>query len=198
MFKQLLTSLLLIGTTSAMAQEFHFSAGYNGSNVSKAGDEHWVGKAGYQFGADVLIGDRWFLKPGLHFVVRNLYYSYSNGVDINAQEYKYTSRLLSVPVMLGINLMDPAEKSSFNVYAMGGPTALISMNADLDNDNVDVQTQAAQWYIGFAAGAEAGPVFIEGGYNAAMTNVFKGNEFQTNPKVNEVYGIVGLRLMLAR
>ena len=198
MRKQLLCSLLLISASGAIAQEFHLSGGYNGSNVREAGAENWVGRAGYQFGADVLLGQRWFVKPGIHFMVRNLNYTYSDGTDINAIEYKYTSRMLSIPVMLGLNLMDPATDPEINAYVMGGPTALMHLNADLNNSSLTAETSKTQWYLGFAGGLEASFLFAEAGYNIAMTNVFKGKEFQTNPEVNYVYALLGVRLRLAK
>ncbi|MBL0127622.1 MAG: PorT family protein [Flavobacteriales bacterium] len=199
MRKLLLCSLLLLGATGAMAQEFRFSAGYNASNVREAGDEHWIGRGGYQFGIDALLGNnRLFVKPGMHFLVRNLRYTYSNGTDVVAQDYTYTSRSLSVPVMLGARLIDPATDPKVNLYVMGGPTALISLSADLDNNSLDVKTNGTQWYLGFGAGVIAKFLFIEGGYNAAMSNVFKGDDFSKNPKVNYMYGIIGVRLVLAK
>ncbi len=199
MRKHLLCSLLLLGATGAMAQEFRLSAGYNGSNVTKSGDENWVGKAGYQFGLDALIGNHHlFVKPGLHFLVRNLRYSYSNGIDVVAQDYRYTSRSLSIPIMVGVRVLDPVDDALVNAYVLGGPTALIALSADLDNNSLDIETQGAQWYLGFGAGLTAKFLFLEGGYNAAMSNVFKGNDFNTNPRVNYVYGIIGVRLVLAK
>jgi hypothetical protein len=93
--------------------------------------------------------------------------------------------------------MDPAEDPGFNVYVMGGPTALMNLSADLDNDELSVETRGTQWYLGAAGGLSFGFLFIEGGYNAAMSNVFKGESFETNPKVNHGYAIAGLRLRLA-
>jgi len=198
MRKTLLCSLLLFGATGAMAQEFHFSGGYNGSNVREAGNELWVGKAGYQFGADVLIGNRAFVKPGVHFLVRNLNYTFSNGTDVTAQNYTYTGRSLSVPVMVGLRLLDPANDTPVNVYIQGGPTALIALSTKLGNDELTVETTGTQWYIGFGGGVTFSFLFVEAGYNAAMTNVFKGEEFNTNPKVNFMYASAGVRLMLAK
>ncbi len=177
--------------------------GYNGSNVSKAGDESWVGRAGYQFGADVTIGSRWFLKPGIEFMVRNLNYSWA-GTDANGNpatsdhEFDYTSRSLRVPVMLGLHLMDPADDPAVNIYLMGGPSALMNLNANLNNNQLNVETNSNQWYIGFGGGLELGFLFVEAGYDVAMSNVFKGNEFKTNPKVNFVHANAGIRLRLAR
>ncbi|MEZ4740321.1 MAG: porin family protein [Flavobacteriales bacterium] len=189
---------MLLISMASNGQEIHLSGGYNGSNVQEAGDEQWSGLAGYQFGADVLLGDRWFVKPGIHFLVRNLNYSYADAVGATQQEYEYTSRSLAIPLMLGRNLLDPSSDPSINLYVMGGPTALFGLNTDLDNNALTVETNSTQWYLGFGAGLHLGIFFVEGGYDVAMTNVFNGDEFETNPKVNYLHAIAGVRLQLAR
>lgn len=185
------------------AQEIRLYGGYNGSNVKKAGDEHWTGRSGYQFGADLLLGDQWFLMPGIEFLVRNVNYTYAGTspdgtIHYPSQEYKYTSNSLRIPVMLGLNLFDPATDPAVNIYIMGGPSALMNLNADLDNNELHVETNHTQWYLGFGGGLEMGFLFLEAGYDAAMSNVFKGNDFHTNPKVNFVHINAGLRLRLAK
>lgn len=187
----------------ASAQEVHLYGGYNASKVSKAGEEGWIGKAGYQFGADLMIGDRWFVKPGVEFLVRNLNYTYAgtlpDGTVVGTdQEFQYTSRSLRVPVMLGIHLMDPSDEPAVNAYLMAGPSALMSLSADLHNNALDVETTGTQWQIGFGAGVEFGFLFLEGGYDIGMSNVFKGDTFRTNPKANFLHLNAGLRLRLAR
>ncbi len=196
--RKLLPLSLLLVALPCTAQEFRLSGGYNGSNVAEAGRERWSGRAGYQFGADLVLGRQWFLKPGVHLLVRNLNYTYSGLADVPAQEYRYTSRSLSVPLMLGVHLMDPADDPAVNIYALGGPTALFNLDADLDNDALNVETSAAQWYLGFGAGLSLGFLFVEGGYNVAMSNVFEGATFDTNPRVNNAYAIAGLRLRLTQ
>ena len=201
--KLLLAIALVTAVAAADAQEFRFSAGYNGSNVREAGDERWAGRAGYQFGAELLLGGKWFVRPGAHFQVRNLNYTLA-GVDANGEatgtetEFRYTSRLLRVPLSVGVHLLDRDNDAPVNVYLLGGPTALFNMNADLDNDQLEVETSATQWYFGFGGGLELGPLFVEGGYDVAMTDVFHGDAFRTNPQVNQVYAVAGLRLQLAR
>ena len=194
--------IALIPTLSS-AQEIRLYGGYNGSNVAKAGTEKWVGRAGYQFGADFIIGSRWFLKPGVEFMVRNLNYSLAgtapDGTTIMPDtEFDYTSRSIRVPVMLGVHLMDPADEPVVNAYLMGGPSALMNLNAKLNNDALTVKTNATQWYIGFGGGLEFGFLFVEAGYDIAMNNVFKGDDFTTNPKVNFIHANAGVRLKLAQ
>ena len=180
------------------AQELHLSGGYNGSNVQEAGDEGWTGRGGYQFGADLRLGQRWFLEPGVHFMVRNLNYTYVTAPEIPAQEFRYTSQSLRVPLMLGRNLMDPASEPAFNVSILGGPTALIGLSSDLDQDELTVETRGTQWYLGFAGEVQLGFLFVKGGYDVAMSNVFKGEDFDTNPKVNFYHLAAGIRLKLAQ
>lgn len=205
MFKSIVIPMIVVlaSTSVLRAQEFRFGVGYNGSNVEKAGDEQWIGKAGYQGGIDLVLGQRFFVRPGAYFQVRNLNYSLA-GVDANGTvvgsdvEYRYTSRSLRVPLLAGLRLIDPADENAFNIYVAAGPSALFNLSADLDNDQLEVETSGTQWFIGGAAGLELGFFFIEAGYDVAMSNVFKGNSFSTNPRVNQVTATAGLRLRLAR
>lgn len=204
----MLKSLLAFGCialipTLSSAQEIRLYGGYNGSNVSKAGTEQWVGRAGYQFGADLTIGSQWFLKPGIEFMVRNLNYTVTGtapdgSTTIPNTEFEYTSRSLRIPVMLGVHLMDPDNDPAVNFYVMGGPSALMNLNADLNNDALTAETNSTQWYVGFGGGLELSFLFAEVGYDVAMSNVFKGDDFQTNPKVNFIHANAGVRLKLAR
>lgn len=196
-------SLMIAGSAAlicapASAQELHLSAGYNGTNVQKAGDEGWTGRGGYTFGADLKIGQRWFLEPGLHFMVRNLNFTYATAADIPAQEFRYTERSLRVPLMLGLNLLDPAEDPVVNVSLMGGPTALIGLSSKLDRNSLDITTRGTQWYIGFGGEVQLGFLFVNGGYDVAMSNVFDGESFETNPKANFYHLAAGVRLKFAQ
>jgi len=196
-----LAAISTVSLSTLHAQELRLGGGYTGSNVREAGNEKWVGRAGYQLGVDFLIGQRVFLKPGLHLQVRNLNYTLVD-LDNNGQatststEFRYTSRALRVPVLVGLRLMDPADEPDFNVYVMAGPTALIGINANLNNSALNVSTRSTQWYLGAGLGFEFKFLFLEGGYDVAMTNVFNGDGINTNPKVNNLYLAAGLRFVL--
>ena len=199
----LLATLILTAAGAAQAQELRLSGGYNGSNIAERGEEKWVGKAGYQFGADILLGSKWFVKGGAHFMVRNINYSVATIDDQGnptekVEEFRYTSQFLRVPIHAGFRFIDPADEPVVNAYVMAGPMALFRLNTKFEEDAVDVQTNPAHWFIGAGAGVQFGPVFIEGGYDVALTNEFKNiTLFDTNPKVNQIYALIGLRLKLA-
>lgn len=199
-----LSLLALLGTASVsttQAQEIRLGGGYSGSKVDKTGTENWKGRAGYQFGIDLLLGKRFFLKPGIYMQVRNLDYT-TVGVGEDGQpngietERRYTSKALRIPLMGGIRLIDPADGTEFNVYALGGPTALIGLNTEQDDNTLSFTTRSTQWYLGFGLGFEYKFLFFDAGYDVGMTNVFNGDGVNTNPKVNNTHITAGLRFVL--
>jgi len=184
--------ILVLGCCHALqTQEFRFGASYSGSNVRNTGEEQWVGKPGYQFGVDVVLSGVCFVQSGVHLLMRNLNYSAvgfsadSSPTGANV-EFRYNERAQRVPLPLGRRLLEPSDDPAFNRYLLGGPTALFNLSADLDNDAFTVETQSAQRYSGFGGGVEIGFLYVEGGYDMVMSNVFKGDDFTTNPKVNNV------------
>ncbi len=199
-----LTCLALLGTASfsiVQAQEIRLGGGYSGSIVDKAGTDNWRGRAGYQYGLEVLLGGQFFVKPGIFMQVRNLDYTtvgvgedgMNNGV---ATSSRYTSKALRIPLMGGIRLIDPEQDTDFNIYALGGPTALIGLSTSLEDNSLLFTTRSTQWYLGFGAGMEYRFLFLDAGYDVAMTNVFNGDGINTNPKVNNAYVTAGLRFVL--
>ncbi|QQR88046.1 MAG: outer membrane beta-barrel protein [Flavobacteriales bacterium] len=199
-------SILTIGALcfacGASAQELRLSGGYNGSNVREAGEHRWVGRAGYQFGADILLGNTWFARAGAHLMVRNLNYALlttdTNGVSVEGNTgFRYTSRSLRVPLHVGRFILDQRDDPTVNAYAFAGPTALFNLNARLEQDEFEVETAPVQWSIGFGGGAQYRFVFVEAGYDVAMSNIFEGDALSTDPRVNQVYAVAGVRLKLA-
>lgn len=186
----------------ARAQELRLSGGYNGSNVREAGEHRWVGRAGYQFGADVMLGNTWFARAGTLLLVRNLDYallsSDTNGVSVQGNtEFRYTSRSLRVPFHVGRFVFDKRDDPTFNADAFVGPTALFNLNARLEHDEFEVETAPVQWSVGFGAGVQYRFLFVEAGYDVAMSNIFEGEAPNTDPRVNQVYAVAGVRLELA-
>lgn len=197
--------LLLLLATSALvtvqAQEIRLGGGYSGSSVDSDASDNWKGQAGYQYGLDVTLGDRFFLKPGIWMQVRNLNFT-TVGVGDDGKptgvvtDTKYTSKALRIPVMAGLRLFDHDNTTDFNMYVFGGPTALIGLSTDTDDNTLSFTTKGTQWYLGLGLGAEFSFIFIDAGYDVGLTNMFDGDGINTNPKVNNFYIDAGLRFVL--
>lgn len=184
------------------AQELRLGGGYSGSKVSGNDTENWKGRAGYQYGLEVLAGNRFFVKPAIYVQVRNLDFTVTGlGADGlpngSTSETRYTSKALRIPLMGGIRLVDPAgEHKRFNLYVTGGPTALIGLSTNTGDNSLNLTTRSTQWYLGFGAGAEYRFLFLDAGYDVGMTNVFKGDGVNTNPRINNTWITAGLRFLL--
>lgn len=197
----LLVLLALSSLISVNAQEIRLGGGYSGSKVDKGGSDNWSGRAGYQYGLEVLLGNRFFVKPGIFMQVRNLDYSTvglgsdgrPNGINTNS---RYTSKALRIPVMAGLRLLKKEDPKTFNMYIIGGPTALIGLSADVGDNSLNFSTRSTQWYLGLGLGAEYRFLFLDAGYDVGMTNMFKGDGINTNPKINSLYINAGLRFVL--
>lgn len=199
-----LTLVALLGLSSLVAlqaQEIRLGGGYSGSKVDKDGSDNWKGRAGYQYGLEVLVGDRFFLKGGLYMQIRNLDYTTvglgqdgtPNGITTST---RYTSKALRVPLMGGIRLLDKEDPRDFNLYAIAGPTALIGLSTDVGDNSLSFTTRSTQWYLGFGAGMEYRFLFLDAGYDVGMSNVFNGDGVNTNPRINNSYITAGLRFVL--
>lgn len=197
----LLTLLFISSLGTIQAQEIRLGVGYSGSKVNKKANDNWTGRAGYQYGIDLVLGNRVFVKPGIYMQVRNLDFTLM-GVGEDDQptgittESRFTSKSLRIPVMLGVRLLDNPDARDFNLYATGGPTALIGLNTKSDENSLSFSTRSTQWYIGFGLGAEYRFLFLDAGYDVGMSNMFKGEGINTNPKVNDLYINAGLRFVL--
>lgn len=198
----ILASLLTISAmVTVNAQEIRLGGGYAGSIVNSDASDNWKGRGGYQYGLDVLIGGRFFLKPGIYMQVRNLDFTTQglgddgrpNGITT---ETRYESKALRIPVMGGIRLLDNDNTTDFNLYVTGGPTALIGLSTDVGDNSLSFNTRSTQWYIGFGLGAEYRFIFLDAGYDVGMSNVFSGDGINTNPRVNNMYVTAGLRFVL--
>ncbi len=183
------------------AQEIRLGGGYSGSKVDADGSDNWKGRAGYQYGIELLLGNRFFVRPGIYMQIRNLDYTtvglgqdgVSNGIET---ETRYTSKALRIPLMGGIRLFEPVDGKDFNLYVTGGPTALIGLSTESDNNSLSFTTRSTQWYLGFGAGAEYRFLFLDAGYDVGMTNMFNGDGINTNPRINNSYITAGLRFVL--
>lgn len=193
----IIATLAAVFTTPAIAQEFRLYAGGNATNVHETKDgNEWSGRPGFQLGADLMLGKMFYLQPGVQFLVRQMKYTTTAEEEIPAFEYEYTSQAIRIPLMAGIHLFDPAEEPTVNVRFFGGPSYVIGLKAEFDDQGIEdvYTTRNDQWYLGFGGGMELGFLFLDAGYDVAMTNVFKGEDLETNPKANLLWANVGFRL----
>lgn len=167
MIKNILITLItvIISTGLMQAQEMGVHVGHNDCYLRNAGDEGCIANARYQGLVDLVPGNMYFLPPGSCLHVNTLYYSMSaidhQGVVSSDVNYDSTTRSLRLPLWAGVQLSQTDEDNTMNNYLAVGPTALLNFRSDLDTEQFTVQTIPAQQFLGGAAGAELGALFVE-------------------------------------
>lgn len=149
----------------------------------------WKSAIGYQLGADLQIGKKFYLQPGIQFeFARN-----SVEPDVENMKFHFTRTHLRIPVMAGYAFNGAG--SNFSVRMFTGPNASFLLNAEtgsgiLDIRKSDLSNAVFGWNIGF--GLDISIFFVDAGYQFGLSEVFKN--FEGGAKDNFYYANAGLRI----
>jgi len=95
--------------------------GLNFSSLHNSPDGQNVsGKMGYQFGAGVLIGNKFYVEPGIQFVRQTMDFEISSLDPSNPSTYEISENLVKIPVYLGYHLLG-SEDGMFALRIFAGP-----------------------------------------------------------------------------
>lgn len=146
------------------------------------------GKAGILVGADLRIGGKLYIQPGLFVIGTKTVYRYDNGVIVDQSEItRYGAKLKG---LVGYKLID----NSFTLRVMGGPSYdfQLSLNAE-DNPYFD-KDQFKSGIFNLDAGVGVDILFLtaEIGYSWAFTDTFDENFFENKPRYRTIYATVGI------
>lgn len=204
LFSLLMAALLTIGSTGLTQAQVALRpyAGVNISQLSKAliEDSSWKSRLGYQVGADVQIGEKFFVQPGIQFeAFRNLK-RFTLPV-IGDQEVELTRSYLRIPLMVGYRFGDFEDTFGFRVFA--GPNAAfnISGNTDelFDGASLDENLETVVFGVGGGIGVDfLSILFLDLGYQAGLTDVFEDIDaiagFNSGAKNHFFYANVGVKI----
>ena len=213
MKKMIFTSLLIVFAISlSLAQHFDIRA-YGGFNVLQLTSDQGnniiddilhhrsvTGRPGYQFGAAVTFGDRFYVQPGIQFSTSTMKIVNESTVNSNTSYTDETTlSMISVPLKVGVRLIDPNEENIFNVRVFGGfdgshVTKVThgtnsGAEGDLNEDDYSNLIMAAD----FGLGIDIAFLFVDMGYQLGLSPVHSGGD---NAKGNTFYGNIGIRIGL--
>jgi hypothetical protein len=187
--------ILTLGFIVAMATfvnaqwELKLQAGVNTSHLTT---EHvdWTqqGRIGYQFGASVLVGEKFYVEPGILWAQTSKDLFDRN--DENATALKTSINTIRIPVFLGYHLLGN-EESLADLRIFAGPSGSfitgISSDADIAKEDFknfifDLDTGVAidVWFL-----------FLEWHYVFGLTPVFNEG---SDAKLQAFYGNLGVRI----
>lgn len=202
-----LSLLLSIGTS--YAQSFDIRA-YTGMNILQLSSDNGTtllngvlhhktvsGRPGYQFGAALTFGERFYVQPGIQYTTLSTKITNANTVTGTEFTDETSLKIFSIPLKAGIRLIDPKTENIFNVRLFGGLDGyhILSVNHSDNSGNLDeITTDDYSNLIvnaDFGIGVDILFFYLDMGYQIGLSPVHSGSD---KAKANSFYSNIGLRL----
>lgn len=167
----LVIALLSTSMVSLKAQfEIKGLVGTNFSTLSNLPDGvQSAAKAGYQFGFGVLIGDKFYVEPGLQFVRK------AKLLTDESAEIDFSQNYLKIPVYAGYHLLGH-ESGPFALRAFAGPVLSIPGKIKKGEDQVSKDDiNNAIFAVDAGLGLDIFFLFVELNYEYSFSQFWSDN-----------------------
>lgn len=163
----LFSAMFLVVFNSNAQFEIKASVGTNISSFSSTPDgSSYSGKAGYQFGGGVLIGNKFYVEPGVQFVRS------TGEITENSTSFEFDQNFVKIPVYAGYHLLG-AEEKPFALRVFAGPTVSIAGKIAKGEDQIGKDDiNKAIWAVDGGLGVDIFFLFIEANYEYAFNDHF--------------------------
>ena len=166
MKKITLFSLLLLFALTMNAQvELKALIGTNFSTLHGS-DEEVSARVGIQYGAGVLIGNKFYVEPGIQFVTS------ATEINIEGTPVDFTQNLVKVPVYLGYHLLGE-EDQPFALRIFAGPAMSIPGKIKKGADQITKDSISNSiWSVDGGIGFDLFFLFAEASYEYSLNDYF--------------------------
>ena len=204
MKKILLAAAVLFSVAQLSAQDLDLRI-YGGFNILQLSTDNSTniidgvlhhttvsGRPGYQFGAAVTIGDRFYIQPGVQYsVISTEILNENNKTGYTFNDHT-TLQILTVPLHVGVRVLPEDIGKFINFRLFGGFSAnhVMSVKHDLmSNEISEIQKKDYSNLImnaDFGMGIDIGILYLDVNYGLGLSPVHtngdsaKGNSFYTN------------------
>jgi hypothetical protein len=155
------------------------------------------GRPGAQFGVALTFGSRFYVQPGFQYAILSTKFVNENTVTGDELTDETTLRTISVPLKVGVRLIDPETENLFNVRVFGGfdGSHVISVDHSTKSDGIgDIDVDDYSNLIvsaDFGIGLDIFIFYLDVGYMLGLTPVYTGGD---PSKANAFYSNIGIRL----
>jgi len=176
---------------AANAQVIKPAVGLNFTGITGTGD-NVKGKAGWQIGASLAVGEKLYFEPGIFYMGKSL--KYTDASNPSQDNFKDASlKGVRVPVAVGLNLLGRDESTvALRVFGGGSGFFLTSVSDDLIKDDYN----SATWGVFAGAGLDFSILFVEAAYEWSVTDIQDKVSNVDFGQTRGLYATAGLRFIL--
>ena len=185
----LIIAASLIAAVSYAQVELKPTIGINITDVSKDPDTGKAkGQAGFQFGASVLIGEKFYVDPGIFWVKKSTKFVEQGA---SSEDLKLDISGIRIPVAVGYHLLGN-EESLAALRILGGGSAFFVTSVDAEGaDKSDFSSPT--WGVFAGAGLDIWFLFADVKYEWSLTDVASVTDFDFG-KHKGFFTNVGVRI----
>lgn len=173
-----LLAITAVSVSGTFAQfEIKGLIGTNFSSLTKPADGTSISaNAGFQFGGGVLIGDKFYVEPGIQFL-RN---SKTFTVESITEDIAFSQNFVKIPVYAGYHLLGH-EKGHFALRVFAGPAVSIAGKVKKGEDQISKEDiKSAHWMADVGLGLDILFLFVEFNYEYSFTKYWKDEALESN------------------
>jgi hypothetical protein len=175
MKKTIFTLLIIFGISGAAFSQVEIKLG-GGINLSSFSNDNpeWKnkGRMGYQFGGAVLIGEKFYVEPGIYWT-RVAQYAIENN-DPDQVENLIALNSIRVPLHIGYHIIGGKEEKFVSLRVFAGPAGSFLTKVESDLDDV-VKDDFTSFLVDIDAGLgiDIWFIFLDAQYSWGLTKVMK-------------------------
>lgn len=164
-------------------------------------DRSVTGRPGVQFGVSTTFGNRFFIQPGVQYSLLSTTIINKNTVTGNELTDKTTLNIISVPLKVGMRLINPKEENLINVRIFGGidghhVTNVKHTDSSSSTDPIDKSDYSSLiMNADLGLGLDVWIFYVDLGYQLGLTPVHSGSD---KSKSSAFYGNLGLRFTFGK
>ena len=146
------------------------------------------GKGGIVIGADLRLGKRFYIQPGVYVLGSKTVYKYQDSLFVDPTEIsQYNGKLRG---MAGYKIFD----TNFKMRVMAGPSYNFQLSLNADNNPYFDKENFHKGYFNLDGGIGIDILFLtaEFGYSYGLSDVFDNHVFRNKPKYQTWYVTVGV------
>jgi hypothetical protein len=192
MKKLFISVIFMVGAINAYAQlELRPRIGGSYSRLSEdPGNFSQSGRPGFQIGADLMMGNQFFVMPGIEYS-KTSYELIERGTPPPNKDVSVIHGI-RVPLLAGIRLLYPSSRSLLNLNVFTGPSVSFIANIKakdniIDLDKEDYNDRIWGWNLG--AMLDILVFYAQVGYELGISPVFK----EVSASNRMFYANVGIR-----